>query len=110
MFDYMQILMAMFLINVNLPPTAMYTLATFKLALFSFLPNFFTSVMPIPFYDENVMNNSAYSIMKSFSFLFNMGQIYFILIVTLALLLLTFGFSKKFFNKKVKAWCKQFIK
>ena len=35
---------------------------------------------------------------------------YFILIVLVLFLLIVFGMSKKFFNKTIKSWCKNFIK
>lgn len=56
------------------------------------------------------MNTSVYSIMKDFVFLRNMGQIYFIFIMISGALLIIFGLSKKFFVKKVKSWCKKFIR
>ncbi len=110
MFDYMQIMMAVFLLNVILPPTPMYALGTFRYALFSFLPNFFVESLPAAQFNAKTMNSSIYSVLEDFIFLRNMGQMYFILIVLVALLLVVFGMSKKFFNKTVKAWCKNFIK
>lgn len=110
MFDYMHIMMAVFLINVNLPPTPMYALGVFKYSLFTFLPNFFTSLFPTPFFDPKIMNNSAFSMLKDFSFLRNMGQLYFLLVILICFLLVVFGMSKKFFNKKIKTWAKQFIR
>lgn len=110
MFDYMQIMMALFLLNVILPPTPMYALGTFRYALFSFLPNFFANSMPAAQYNPKTMNSSIYSVLEDFIFLRNMGQMYFILIVLVAFLLIVFGMSKKFFNKTVKTWCKNFIK
>jgi hypothetical protein len=56
------------------------------------------------------MNNTYYSIMKNFVFLRNMGQIYFIIIILASLLTVTYLISKKFLNKKVKKWCKIFIR
>lgn len=109
-FDCMQLIMAVFLINVTLPPTPVYALGVFRYSLFAFLPNFFTSKLPAPEYNPNVMNSSVYSIIKDFLFLRNMGQIYFILIVLAVFLLISFGLSKKFFNKSVKNWCKKFIR
>lgn len=109
-FDYMQIIMAVFLINVTLPPSPVYALGAFKYALFTFLPNFFTNTLPAPEYDPKIMNSSVYSVIKDFVFLRNMGQLYFILIILVVFLLITFGLSKKFFNKTVKSWCKNFIR
>lgn len=110
MFDYMQIMMAVFLLNVVLPPTPMYALGAFKHALFSFLPNFFTDILPTAQYNPKTMNSSVYSVLKDFIFLRNMGQIYFILIVVCLFLLAVWGMSKKFFNKSIKSWCKSFIR
>ena len=56
------------------------------------------------------MNPSVYSVIKDFVFLRNMGQLYFIFLVMVLFLLITFGISKKFFNKPVKSWCKNFIR
>jgi hypothetical protein len=109
MFDYMQIMMAIFLLNVILPPTPMYALGAFNYALFSFLPNFFTDSLPTAKYDPKTMNSSIYSILEDFVFLRNMGQMYFILIVLGLFLLATFAMSKKFFSKTIKNWCKNFI-
>lgn len=110
MFDYMQLMMAVFLINVILPPTPVYALGCFQYALFSFIPNLFTQSLPAAEYDPNVMNSNVYSIIQDFAFLRNMGQIYVILIALVIFLLISFGFSKKFFNKSVKSWCKKFIR
>lgn len=110
MFDYMQIMMAVFLLNVVLPPTPMYALGAFRYALFSFLPNFFTDSLPTPQYNPKIINSSVYSILKDFIFLRSMGHLYFILVVLVIFLLIVFGFSKKFFNKSVKSWCKNFIR
>lgn len=110
MIDFMQILFAIFLVNVVLPPTTSYALGTFKLACFTFLPNFFTNILPEAIYDAKIMNNNVYSIIKDFEFLRTMGQLYFVVIVLTGVLLMTFGFSKKFFTKKVKSWCKKFIR
>jgi hypothetical protein len=109
MFDYMQIMMAIFLLNVILPPTPMYALGTFKYSLFSFLPNFFTDSLPTAKYNPKIMNSSIYSILEDLVFLRNMGQMYFILIALGFFLLATFAMSKKFFNKTIKNWCKNFI-
>lgn len=110
MFDYMQIMMAVFLVNVILPPTPMYALGTFRYALFSFLPNFFVDSLPAAKFNAKLMNSSVYSILEDFLYLRNMGHMYFILIVLAALFLIVFGMSKKFFNKTIKGWCKNFIK
>ncbi len=109
-FDYMQLMVAVFLVNVTLPPTPVYALGVFKYALFSFLPNMFSDTLPTAEYDALTMNGSVYTILKDFTFLRNMGQLYFILIVLVILLLATYGLSKKCFNKQVKTWCKKFIK
>lgn len=45
-FDFFQLMFAVFLVNVDLPPTAMYALAIFNLSSFTFLPNFFTNSLP----------------------------------------------------------------
>ena len=63
MFDYMQIMMAVFLLNVILPPTPMYAIGTFRFALFSFLPNFFTDLLPTAQYNSKTMNSSIYSVL-----------------------------------------------
>lgn len=110
MIDFMQVLFAIFLVNVVLPPTTSYALGTFKLACFTFLPNFFTNNLSEAKYDAKIMNNSVYSIIKDFTFLRTMGQIYFVLIIVIGILLITFGLSKKFFFKKMKSWCKKFIR
>lgn len=41
MFDFIQLILAVFLVNVEIPPTAMYALGIFNLSAFTFLPNFF---------------------------------------------------------------------
>ena len=110
MFDFMQVLFAVFLLNVSLPPTAMLALAEFKNSMFTFLPNFFSSSLPTVFYDKNVLNNSAYSIVRDFVFLRTMGHLYFILIVLGVLLGVTYLIGKKFFYKKVKKWARVFIR
>lgn len=56
------------------------------------------------------MNSSIYSVLKDLTFLRTMGHLYFILVVLAVFVLMTLLFSKKFFNKKVKVWCKGFIK
>ena len=110
MFDYMQTMTAVFLINLILPPTPMYALGAFKHALFSFLPNFFSNELPVAQFNAKIMNSSVYSVLRDFVFLRNMGQMYLILIVLIVFLLAVFFMSKKFFNKAVKSWCKTFIK
>jgi len=45
-FDYMQLIMTVFLVNVTLPPSPVYALGAFNYALFTFLPNFFTNELP----------------------------------------------------------------
>jgi hypothetical protein len=110
MFDFLQITFVISLISIDLPPTPMYAFKVLKNSLFTFLPNFFTSSLPFSFYDKDTMNNTYYSIMKNFVFLRNMGQIYFIIIILASLLAVTYLISKKFLNKKIKKWCKIFIR
>ena len=110
MFDFMQIMFVISIINVDLPPTPVYAFSMLKNSFFIFLPNFFTNALNQPFYDKLTMNNTYYSVLKDFVFLRNMGQIYFILIVAILIVVLAFGYSKKFFNKSVKKWSKKFIK
>jgi hypothetical protein len=45
-FDFFQLMFAVFLVNVDLPPTAMYALGIFNLSAFTFLPNFFANSLP----------------------------------------------------------------
>jgi hypothetical protein len=110
MLDFMQVMMAIFLLNVILPPTPMYALGSFKYSLFSFLPNFFSSKLETPRFNAKTMNSSIYSVLKDLTFLRTMGHLYFILIVSLIFVLVTLILSKKFFNKRVKNWCKGFIR
>jgi hypothetical protein len=108
MFDFMQIVFALSLISIDLPPTPMYAFAVLKMSFFDFLPNFFT--LPQAFFNKKTMNYTYYSVMKDFTFLRNMGQIYLILVVLIIILAISYGISKKFFNKRIKNRCKIFIR
>jgi hypothetical protein len=110
MFDFMQIMFAISVISVDLPPTPVYAFSMLKNSFFTFLPNFFTNALNQPFYDKLTMNNTYYSVLKDFVFLRNMGQIYFILIVVILIVVIAFGLSKKCFYRPIKKWCKNFIK
>lgn len=108
MFDFMQIIFAISLISIDLPPTPMYALTALKNSFFDFLPNFFT--LPTPFFNKKTMTFTYFSVMKDFAFLRNMGQIYTIFIALVLILTVSYIISQKFFYKKIKNWFKKFIR
>ena len=99
MFDFMQLVFAIGLFSVDLPPTPMYAFGSFTNSFFTFLPNFFKDSLPQSSYNSKTMTNSIFDILKDFIFLRNMGQLFTILITLIIVLLVIFVMSKKFFNK-----------
>jgi hypothetical protein len=98
MFDFMQLMFALFFINVNLPPNVLYAFGQLKDAGFVFLINFFTKSLPDAKY-STVVNNNIYSILKDFTFLRTQGYLYSLLIFIIVVLFLIYIISKKFFIK-----------
>lgn len=110
MFDFMQLVFAIGLFSVDLPPTPMYAFGSLTTSFFTFLPNFFKYSLPQSTYNSKTMTNSIFDILEDFIFLRNMGQLFTILIAIIIILLVILVISKKFFNKSVKKWSKKFIK
>lgn len=105
-YDYLQLIMALILVNINFPPDLMYSIYRTFASCLSFLPNFFVNSFSQAFYDPLKINNNIYSTMQDSSFLRVMGHLYFILIVLCIVFLIMFILSKKSPNKELKKWCK----
>lgn len=108
-FDFMQLLFALFFININFSPDLMYSLGAFQNAGLTFLPNFFAKSMPNAVYDSS-LNNNIYSILRDFTFLRTMGYLYSFFLVLGIVLITIFVLSKKCWNKDLKKWAKGFIR
>jgi Na+-translocating ferredoxin:NAD+ oxidoreductase RnfA subunit len=95
MYDFLQLVMALILINVNYPPDLLYSIFKVFASALTFLPNIFTSLFSQASYNATFINNNIYSVMQDSSFLRVMGHLYFILIILAVVLLVIFIFTKK---------------
>lgn len=92
--DLFQMMFILLFVNVSMPPSLYYSLATFKNSLFTFLPNMFSSAMPYASFNSGI-NNAIYSSLKDTLFLRHIGYIFTLLLIIIPILLLIFILSKK---------------
>ena len=110
MFDFMQLCMAIILVNVSFPPNLLYTVKSCFVSAFTFLPNFFTSSFKQAAFSKDSNNNNIYSLMQDASFLRVLGELYTILVAFLIILLVIYLIGKKSPNKEIKKWAKNFVR
>ncbi len=106
MYDYLQLVMAFILINVNYPPNLLQSVFQSFASAFSFLPNFFAKSYSKAPFNKSYINNNIYAVIQDSSFLRVMGQLYFIFMMLGIMLAIIFILSKKCFFKPLKKWCK----
>lgn len=109
-YDYLQLIMALILVNVNFPPNLVYSIFKAFGSALNFLPNFFAKSYTKAAYNKTLLNNNIYSVMQDSSFLRVLGHLYFILMMLGIVMAIIFILSKKCFNKTLKKWCKEFIR
>ena len=110
MYDFMQLIMSLILVNVAFPPNLLYSIRSSFASAFTFLPNFFGSLFSDAAFSKDSNNNNIYSLMQDGSFLRVLGVLYFIATMLVAFIIVVAIFSKKAPNKEVKRWCKSFLR
>lgn len=106
MYDFMQLIMALILVNTTYPPNLLYSIRSSMASALTFLPNFFTSVFVRAFFDEKTNNNNIYSLMEDGAFLRVMGHLYFILLMLVIFIIVVLVLTKKAPSKDIKKWAK----
>lgn len=106
MYDYLQLIMALILVNVNYPPDLLASVFKTFASTFSFLPNFFAKSFSPVVFNKSYINNNIYSVILDSSFLRVLGHLYFILLMLGIVMAVIFILSKKCFYKPLKKWCK----
>ena len=110
MFDFMQLCMAIILVNVSFPPNLLYTVRSCFVSAFTFLPNLLASSFSQAAFSKDSNNNNIYSLMQDGSFLRVLGSFYTIFIAFLIILLVIYLIGKKSPNKDIKKWAKNFLR
>ena len=110
MFDFMQLCMAIILVNVSFPPNLLYTVRSCFVSAFTFLPNLLASSFSQAAFSKDSNNNNIYSLMQDGSFLRVLGSLYTIFIAFLIILLVIYLIGKKSPNKDIKKWAKNFLR
>ena len=110
MFDLLQLLMSLILVNVVFPPNLLYSIRSCFVSAFTFLPNFFSRSFSQAAFDRASNNDNIYSLMQDGSFLRVLGPLYFILLVAIVVVLAIWVLSKRCWSKEVKTWAKAFVR
>lgn len=110
MFDFMQLCMAIILVNVSFPPNMLYTVRSCFVSAFTFLPNLLASSFSQAAFSKDSNNNNIYSLMQDGAFLRVLGSLYTILVAFLIILLVIYLIGKKSPNKDIKKWAKNFVR
>lgn len=110
MYDFLQLCMAIILVNVSFPPNLLYSVKSLFGSAFTFIPNFFASSFSQAAFTKEANNNNIYSVMQDGAFLRVFGHLYTVLIVFLVVLLIIYLIGKKSSNKDIKKWAKSFVR
>lgn len=110
MFDFMQFVFCLILVNVTFPPNLLYSIRSSMVSVFTFLPNYFSSVYKDASFEKGSNTNNIYSLMQDGSFLRVLGPFYFIMTMLVIFILVVLIFSKKAPNKDTKRWSKSFLR
>jgi hypothetical protein len=110
MYDFMQYVLCLVLVNISYPPNLLYSLRSALASALSFLPNFFSGSFEKASFSPSTNNNNIYSLMEDGAFLRVMGHLYFVLLVLALFLGVVLILTKKAPSKEIKKWAKGFIR
>ena len=110
MYDFMQWVMCLVLVNITYPPNLLYSLRSSLASALTFLPNFFASAFNKASYSSNYSNNNVYSLMEDAAFLRVMGHLYFLLLMIVLFIIIVLILTKKAPSKEIKKGAKQMLR